>query len=733
MKRIFLFSSILFALGVGLSSCIYNKVVEESEEITPPPPPPPPAEAIRKTFYLRFNTIEIEDVVSTYAYPDLRGSVPVMLWGRSEDVGVFMNGDNTIVNVNKKYHLNDDQNAHGSRTALLYDTITTSLQKAVCYGYYPYQVSTSGTNVSRRLNNVQDQSADNNSERLMDNANTVNLFMISPPTEEFEISNGVGVLEFANVFSFLRIQVTKSSDFNTFNGQRIKGVTLYIADENDLSIPLDYNLAGDYTIDVSKPIGSGYNNPNFISGEKSITATVTGGNVISESFVSSPYVWFIVNPLTIESNERLVSIIETEMYKVITAHDITTLKANNVYGLNVVAEADNTTSDKIIMTHYSEDQASNCYVVSQAGLCQIPLNTRNKVDLRGATVDWLWASKEKGGDGFDISELIDPASIEYDDDLGKKYVRFRVGDSFGRYTKGNVILALKDASGNIVWTWHIWITDEPGDVQYEPGKLFLDRNIGALSVNMVSTGIDNYGFVYQWGRKDPFFGGNGLENETTALTLAKNNTIINEASFDPSVAEWSPFNTTSGTLNMSITNPMRFICNNNSLLSKNEPADWLSENIPAPWSDDYKTDYDPCPYGYKVPSKADLSSLLEFEADNTTPKNFKLKDSKYWEYSFGGRSSVWPAAGMRQGRTTVGDYTGAQLVYSGTNSAFGQCFYWTSSPINVDGFTLPGGSHRVYTTHTTDPVTGVVASFTFYKDDYGDNADAYPVRCVKMP
>ena len=77
---------------------------------------------------------------------------------------------------------------------------------------------------------------------------------------------------------------------------------------------------------------------------------------------------------------------------------------------------------------------------------------------------------------------------------------------------GNALIAVKDASGTILWSWHIWVADfdpETTQQKYISGAIMMDRNLGAISANPVNDwrSIENYemfGLYYQWGRKDPF-------------------------------------------------------------------------------------------------------------------------------------------------------------------------------------------------------------------------------------
>lgn len=76
------------------------------------------------------------------------------------------------------------------------------------------------------------------------------------------------------------------------------------------------------------------------------------------------------------------------------------------------------------------------------------------------------------------------------------------------YALGNALVAVKDASGNILWSWHIWST------RYRIGED--DQVLGQspycnwgcwahmpLELGMTSENDPNC-LLYQWGRKDLF-------------------------------------------------------------------------------------------------------------------------------------------------------------------------------------------------------------------------------------
>lgn len=81
------------------------------------------------------------------------------------------------------------------------------------------------------------------------------------------------------------------------------------------------------------------------------------------------------------------------------------------------------------------------------------------------------------------------------------YRNGRIWFTTGR-EQGNAVIALRDFSGEIVWSWHIWVTDREVTLTAANGYEWMDRNLGAL--NNTPGDVANRGLFYQWGRKDPF-------------------------------------------------------------------------------------------------------------------------------------------------------------------------------------------------------------------------------------
>ncbi|MBP3424418.1 MAG: hypothetical protein J6K33_09320 [Alistipes sp.] len=299
---------------------------------------------------------------------------------------------------------------------------------------------------------------------------------------------------------------------------------------------------------------------------------------------------------------------------------------------------------------------ANCYMVHMAG--DYTFKTR-KIDNSPinniAKVDWLWVSKVEGQQG---NALI--SNISYADGT----VSFTASEH-----EGNALLAAFDSTGNIVWSWHIWMTDKPEVFDYQnnaipqsngqtDGYYCMDRNLGATDATALG-GYETFGLYYQWGRKDPFVGdateerardvqNGGWMNVTAPFGNSSSLTVCNSAYTQ---AAWSATATSAaiGSIEYATANPMTFLTGDPT----SNKADWLNlNNLGAEknniiydadkslWRPFQKSNYDPCPVGYQVPRKAMWVSLLSTNCVHTEYKGFvNTTDS--------GQSVWYPSAGYR--------------------------------------------------------------------------------------
>ncbi len=182
---------------------------------------------------------------------------------------------------------------------------------------------------------------------------------------------------------------------------------------------------------------------------------------------------------------------------------------------------------------------------------------------------------------------------------------------------GNALIAVKDALGTILWSWHIWVVDfDPAETQQTlfSGAIIMDRNLGATGI--VPGSLDSFGFYYQWGRKDPFV-------IPGYMTTAPADAISYQ------YVDWS-----NNTIEFAVKNPT-VVYND---------ASWNDEQL---WNSS-KTKYDPCPAGWRVPDKAAWTSL--YRADNAQEGYFQLSPTS-------AAPTVYiPAAGRTDGDTNISNY-----------------------------------------------------------------------------
>ena len=323
---------------------------------------------------------------------------------------------------------------------------------------------------------------------------------------------------------------------------------------------------------------------------------------------------------------------------------------------------------------------ANCYIVSKAGAYRFRTVIGNSLESVGpvSSAEVLWetfgttTAPSKG-------DLI--GNVSYSDG----FISFLTDDTF---REGNALIAAKDASGNILWSWHIWLTDEPQSQTYNNNAgVMMDRNLGATSATPGDVGA--LGLLYQWGRKDPFLGSSSIGSTTeTKSTIVWPLPVTSTAS--------------TGTIAFATACPTTFIARNQN------NKDWCySETIASDaerWKSS-KTIYDPCPAGWKVPS--------------------------------GGNIGVWAIASQNFGKYEhIYDKTANGINFSGVLGSNQVIWYpavtYISSvtgvlaPTNNDGGCWSCSCENFY-----------AYDFYFIEDGLVDNASTFskalgaPVRCAK--
>ena len=236
--------------------------------------------------------------------------------------------------------------------------------------------------------------------------------------------------------------------------------------------------------------------------------------------------------------------------------------------------------------------SANCYIISEPGLYKFKKAKGNSSMSVGsvatAVVVWETFGTDVAPNFLDLIK-----AVCYKDG----YIVFQTADV---YKEGNALIAAKDSAGNILWSWHIWMTDQPEEHAYyglyNRETAVMDRFLGATSATPGEVGT--LGLLYQWGRKDPFLASSSITENVEAKSTI--------------VWPWA-VQTTSyyGTVGYATENPTTFIISSGHWVFYSSSSD----NLWASWNK-IKSIYDPCPLGWRVPCGSNITGFWKSAFEN---------------------------------------------------------------------------------------------------------------------
>ena len=329
---------------------------------------------------------------------------------------------------------------------------------------------------------------------------------------------------------------------------------------------------------------------------------------------------------------------------------------------------------------------ANCYVITHPGYYKFPLvygnaikNGATNANAYGSstfvnhlgkkiTDPYIYNNKDDNENNLvansaelvwqDAPNLI--TNIELSDD--KKFIKFEIKRD--NIEQGNAVIAVKDGSGKIMWSWHIWVTNknvyetQAVTASYQGTTqtfMFMPFPLGWNDSTPAPTCT-----FYQWGRKDPFPPSDG------SLTSINNKTVYKYDTSGTSITvNWSPSNS-QATIATSILNPSTFYCGS---------YNWYNQNSDELWNvgeDDYDVDfetitksvYDPSPAGFILPETAAFTGFTV----NGTPNGTWSNTTNGYTFTTNSVDTYWQACGFRS-------YSSGSLLHVGSGG-----LYWSADP-----------------------------------------------------
>ena len=396
------------------------------------------------------------------------------------------------------------------------------------------------------------------------------------------------------------------------------------------------------------------------------------------------------------ASEALSATVSASSYSTVTQDAETTI--SNIIGGNGIRGSESrrwNLSNPSSPYSNSVAESANCYIVNACGYYRIPLvmgngmvnnaiNT-NASTYKGATGTYSILFQDYTGSNItnpklhrsssgagspssafvvweDVNGLIEagsnytlPNALEYDSSADLWWLNFHVDKA----RQGNAVIAVADASGTVMWSWHIWVThDDQTNVTIMSDYDFANYNLMLMNLGWLPSGS---GTVRIYSPRTVYVKiqqADGGQEAVMALTQAGKTVYTSfptggrgpywqwgrKDAMWPSGTCYGRFGSVSTltsrqTLAGVIKNPGKFI-------ATGESSCWSSYSQPGNlWDSATKTIWDPCPAGYTVPSQAAITLVFNQWPDNVAVGTF----NKGWHFYNSARTETvfFPAAGLR--------------------------------------------------------------------------------------
>ena len=468
---------------------------------------------------------------------------------------------------------------------------------------------------------------------------------------------------------------------DSFNGANLpmEGEADVDAAATSVNVPYDVNgavlriklTASEHSSEQVKKIVIGNADADIVPGSRTVTLTL--GSAAAADLSTDRYFYVVTSAGTYDPTMKVVTDVAEYEYD-------GTFGSREFFNANLYRYAldlDGGNAIRSSSTALDETETANCYLVREGGEYTFNADIAgngigtdgNKaptlIDADGTYgADWLWATE---------SGVVQ--QVHYN--AAWKRIAFTVPEDI---VTGSAVIALYREDGGerkIVWSWHIWVNATVADNYYGASEgTWLNANLGARNCNPDDAG--SYGFLYQWGRKDPIVGAgvvgdrNGAFDSSAFDAATTASTVVNTAVFGADMT-WN-VNPTAMSSADAVAYPM-------SLFSKvftDENANmWV-----GPASAYKKTMHDPCPAGYRIPTNSNmqkwaavLNALGTPAEDNATAAMSSLTYGRTYSPTVGGATfEDWlPCAGVRLNTGIVKNIGKFGMIWNAGSTSWQWC------------------------------------------------------------
>ena len=468
---------------------------------------------------------------------------------------------------------------------------------------------------------------------------------------------------------------------DSFNGANLpmEGEADVDAAATSVNVPYDVNgavlriklTASEHSSEQVKKIVIGNADADIVPGSRTVTLTL--GSAAAADLSTDRYFYVVTSAGTYDPTMKVVTDVAEYEYD-------GTFGSREFFNANLYRYAldlDGGNAIRSSSTALDETETANCYLVREGGEYTFNADIAgngigtdgNKaptlIDADGTYgADWLWATE---------SGVVQ--QVHYN--AAWKRIAFTVPEDI---VTGSAVIALYREDGGereIVWSWHIWVNATVADNYYGASEgTWLNANLGARNCNPDDAG--SYGFLYQWGRKDPIVGAgvvgdrNGAFDSSAFDAATTASTVVNTAVFGNDMA-WN-VNPTAMSSADAVAYPMSLF---SKVFTDENDNMWV-----GPASAYKKTMHDPCPAGYRIPTNSNmqkwaavLNALGTPAEDNATAAMSSLTYGRTYSPTVGGATfEDWlPCAGVRLNTGIVKNIGKFGMIWNAGSTSWQWC------------------------------------------------------------